>query len=54
MKLQNHGNEGKKKRARRKKEKEEKKNNGYALGRKTKKNIWHSVMKEEANNGSSL
>lgn len=32
----------------------EKKNNGCALGRNTKKYIWHSVMKEEANSGSSL
>lgn len=32
----------------------EKKNNGWALGRNTKKYMWHSVMKEEANGGSSL
>ena len=37
-----------------KERKRREKNNGCALGRKTKKNIWHSVMKEEANNGSSL
>ena len=45
--------EKKKERGERKKKKR-KKNNACAIGRNTKKNIWHSVMKEEANNGSSL
>ena len=44
----------KKERARRKKEKEEKKTTVALLAEKQNKNIWHSVMKEEANNGSSL
>lgn len=54
MELQNHGNEGKKKDRGERKKKKRKKNNGWALGRNTKKYIWHSVMKEEANGGSSL
>ena len=54
MELQNHGNKVKKGKSEEKERKRREKNNGCALGRKTKKNNWHSVMKEEANNGSSL